>query len=113
MAPNSPHAKTPAMPSPPGSQLTRALATLINFSTIDPAVIILPHNIKNSTTTRANLSRLRNKASMTSSMGVVENRRKPMTAVKKRHMNTGTYVAMQPKRIRRMIMGLDSMRRVS
>ena len=59
MAPKSPQARTPAIPNPPGSQLTIALATLISFSTMDPAVMMFPHKIKKSTTTRAKLSMLR------------------------------------------------------
>ena len=61
MAPKRPQANTPAMPRPPGSQPTRALATLINLSTIDPAVIMLPQRTKKRTTTRANLSMLLNR----------------------------------------------------
>ena len=59
MAPNKPQAKTPAMPRPPGSQPTKTLAILISLSTIDPAVIMLPHRTKKRTTTRAKLSILR------------------------------------------------------
>ena len=62
IAPNNPQARTPAIPSPPGSQPTSALATRINLSTIDPEVIIFPHKIKNKTTTSANLSILLNNA---------------------------------------------------
>jgi hypothetical protein len=41
-------------------------------------------------------------------MGISVYNKKPRTAVKKRHMNTGTYVAIQPRRINRMIAWLDS-----
>ena len=61
MAPNRPQAMTPAMPNPPGSQLTNTFATLMSLSTMVPAVIILPQSMKYRTTTRANLSILRNR----------------------------------------------------
>ena len=46
MAPKSPHPKTPAIPRPPGSQLTRTLATLMSLSTMEPAVMMFPQRMK-------------------------------------------------------------------
>ena len=102
MAPNRPHAITPAIPNPPGNQLTRTLATLISLSTMVPAVIILPQRMKYNTTTRANLSMLRNRLWASRRTGRSVNKTKPITEVKKRHMNTGTVAAMHPRRISRI-----------
>jgi len=89
IAPNSPQARTPAMPSPPGSQLTRALANLMSFSTMDPAVMMFPQRIKNSTTTRAKLSILLSRVWASSRIGISVKKRNPSTEVKNKHMNTG------------------------
>ena len=90
IAPKSAQAITPAMPSPPGSQLTRALAILMSFSTMVPVVIMLPQRMKKSTTTSEKLSRLRKRVWASNSRGRSVYKRKPRTAVKNRHMNTGT-----------------------
>ncbi len=58
IAPNMAQAMTPAIPRPPGSQLTSTLVNLISFSTMVPVVMILPQSTKNSTTTNAKLSML-------------------------------------------------------
>ena len=90
IAPNNPQAKTPAIPRPPGSQLTSALATLMSFSTMLPAVMIFPQRIKNRTTTRAKLSMERKRVWASSNSGKSVKMMNPSTAVKKRHMKTGT-----------------------
>ena len=58
--------------------------------------MMLPHKMKNSTTTRANLSMERNRLWIRTSKGRSVKSKKPITEVKKRHKNTGTVAAMAP-----------------
>lgn len=98
IAPKKPQAITPAIARPPGSVPTSALAVRISFCTILPVVMILPHKTKNSTTTRANLSMLRYKTSITICGSISSSQTRPIMPVKKREMNTGTVVARAPIR---------------
>ncbi len=87
IAPKSPQPRQPAIPSPPGSQLTTVLTTLISLSTMEPAVMMLPHRMKKSTTTRAKLSMLLKKLCASISVwGSGAKKTKPSTPVKKRLM---------------------------
>ncbi len=91
IAPKRPQPRQPAIPNPPGSQLTSVFTTLISFSTMLPAVMMLPQRMKKSTTTRAKLSMLLKKLCVSmSGWGSGAKRINPRRPVKNRPMYTGT-----------------------